>query len=276
MEQKTMILYNFILDNWINILSLLIALVSFISYLKAKKSKKPSFTINSNNIIQDFSSQLDDLSIKYKDNNISNLTITKIFFWNRGKMTIDKRDIAKANPVRIQTKNNVQVLDAKIIYTKNNANQISINLSEDNKEIVIDFDYLDNEEGCIIQIIHNGKNSRDIELCGTIKGVGKPQKVKESLILEVFLSSHSSYNSTLSSSFSMRKRRYFLSGAILLLTIVLLIVSFIKGDFSNTDVWISLGFFWVLIIYLNINKKIPDDYDISNCDYSANNEKNVV
>jgi hypothetical protein len=39
----------------------------------------------------------------------------------------------------------------------------------------MNFEYLDKNDGAILQIVHTGKSSADIKIGGTIKGVGKPE-----------------------------------------------------------------------------------------------------
>jgi len=97
------------------LLALLGIIFAFVFYIKSRRSKKPFYSLKSVNIIRDFSSVLSDLEIKYQNESVKNLTITKIVFWNGGNETIRNNDIASANPITISSKNKYNILNADII-----------------------------------------------------------------------------------------------------------------------------------------------------------------
>jgi hypothetical protein len=107
---------------------------------------------------------------------IRNLTVTKVSFWNGGRQTINASDVVKADPVRI-TLTEGHILEAPVLFFKNKANQFAAELSADGKTIAITFDYMDKDEGVILQILHTGKSSANISVVGKIKGVGIPTRI---------------------------------------------------------------------------------------------------
>lgn len=167
---------------WLSVLSFLFALLSVILavifFIKSRRSKEPRYAIRSTNLIRDFTSRLEALEMTYAGKRISNLTVTKLLFWNNGKDTINGRDIASADPLMVKVKDEYKILDSSLLYTKNDANQFSIRHSDDGSHVLIQFDYLDQGEGGVIQLLHTGKSSGDIEVCGSIKGAGKPDRRK--------------------------------------------------------------------------------------------------
>ena len=52
----------------------------------------------------------------------------------------------------------------------NPSSQFDVEMSKDASNVKIVFDYLDNKQGAVIQIIHTGKNSNDIQVKGDMKG----------------------------------------------------------------------------------------------------------
>lgn len=80
------------------------------------------------------------------------------------------QDLQTANPLRIEGLNGSRILDAKVLARNNSSSQIDV-LLEENGCAYINFDYLDENQGAVIQIVHTGKSSRDIEIVGDIKGV---------------------------------------------------------------------------------------------------------
>ena len=78
----------------------------------------------------------------------------------------------------IRVKGEHKILDASVLFRKNDANQFSIEPCDDEMCVLVRFDYLDHNEGGVIQVLHTGKGSSDIEVCGTIKGAGKLERRK--------------------------------------------------------------------------------------------------
>ena len=121
-------------------------------------------------LIQDNISTISGLKIMYDDCVIANLSTTTIAFWNNGSETIDDRDRVISNPLRISTSKTARVLNAKIIFTNNQSNHLSVETDDEGNNIYLLFDYLDKDQGGIIQVIHTGKSSRDLSITGDVKG----------------------------------------------------------------------------------------------------------
>lgn len=158
-------------------MTILMCIFGFASYFKNKRIKQPKCVLGSKNIIKDFSSKINKLEITYDRNKIQTLTVTKLAFWNQGKDTINYSDVPKSDLIRVQVKGNYKILDVKVLYQKRESNMIETQLLEDNY-FLIKFEYLDYLEGCVIQILHTGYTSYDIEVFGTIKGFGVLKKEK--------------------------------------------------------------------------------------------------
>jgi hypothetical protein len=77
---------------------------------------------------------------------------------------------------------NYQILDSSILFQKNEANNFSI--SQIGNIVNISFDYCDYAEGIILQIIHTGESSSNLEIKGSIHGV--KSIVEKSLSKSVF------------------------------------------------------------------------------------------
>mgnify|MGYP001766436755 CR=1 FL=1 len=64
---------------------------SYYFYRKSLREKAPCWVIRSNNLVNGFSSKVQNLQVLFKGNQVENLTISKVVFWNNGKETIKKR-----------------------------------------------------------------------------------------------------------------------------------------------------------------------------------------
>ena len=151
-------------------------IVSYIFHRAGLRSREPTYALRSTNLIRDFTSRLEALEIRYAGDRIPNLTATKVAFWNNGKATIGGTDIADADPLAIRLRDGYKILDASLSSQSNAASQLSLELSDDAESVLVQFDYLDQSDGWVIQILHTGKVSDDVEVQGTVKWAMKLQR----------------------------------------------------------------------------------------------------
>jgi len=127
-----------------------LAIISIIyAYYLQRKSiriKEPIFSIKSNNLISGTVSILENLTISFKDHKIQNLTISKILFFNRGAETITRQDIETINRLSISSET-CKILDGSILQVNNQSNNIKVLYDPANKNVFIDFEYLDKIKG---------------------------------------------------------------------------------------------------------------------------------
>ena len=158
------------------IIAIIGIVLAVIFYLKSKKIKSPYYAIRSIILIKDLISKIESLEMVFRGKPIKNLTVTKLAFWNGGNDTINYQDIPNTEPLTINVKKGIEILDAKVLYVQNPANQFSISPSDDHSFVKLQFEYIDKDEGGVIQIIHTGISEEDIDIRGKIKGVGRPIK----------------------------------------------------------------------------------------------------
>lgn len=156
------------------VIGIVAIVLAIVFYSRSKKVRKPTYFIKSNNLVTGFSKKLGKLQLLYGRTSVENLTVSRIAFWNDGAETIEASNIVEADPLRIEAGGDCDILDAYIIQENNKANKFKVELAN-SKLVKILFDYLDKGEGGVIQLIHTGKGSSEIELKGLVKGAGKPK-----------------------------------------------------------------------------------------------------
>lgn len=158
---------------WLNILFIILTLISiFLSiwfYIKSKRTRKPTYCVRTFNLVRDKINKIDSVNILYQGEKIDNLSISKIAIWNGGKETISQSDIAKNDRFRIEIVDTASILDFKLLFEKNNANGFKLT-KIDNNCINVEFDYIDFNEGVIIQLYHTATESSDLIIKGSFKG----------------------------------------------------------------------------------------------------------
>jgi hypothetical protein len=160
------------------ILSLIGIVLAILFYFKSRRKKSIMYYFKSDLLIQDFIQKIKGLTIKFFEKNINELTVTKIVFWNNGTETINANDIPTNDKFSIIIANDYDILDVSIINIINITNDINFFISENGKEININFEYLDKSDGFILQILHTGTCSENFVINGTIKSFGKIFKGK--------------------------------------------------------------------------------------------------
>lgn len=144
-------------------------ILAIVFYFKGKKSKKPYYLMKSFNIISDnFGNRIEDIEILFKGQKIKDLTVTKIVIWNSGNETINKSDIPETTKFGIGAKEEIKIYDIEIIENTDTANNITLINHE--QKYLIDFDFIDPNQGIIIKVTHSGKSSEDIIVDGRVKG----------------------------------------------------------------------------------------------------------
>jgi hypothetical protein len=129
------------------------------------------------NLFKDYSGTVAGLDIQYLGDKVRDLSVSKIVFWNHGALTIDSDDLVPADRLRLETKGKGRILSTKLISTNNKASQPLLSASPEKDQAFLQFEYLDRGQGFVIQVIHEGTSSNDLDLKGAIKGVTRIRKI---------------------------------------------------------------------------------------------------
>jgi hypothetical protein len=180
------------INPWLTIILALTTVLGFVLmivfYMKGKRERKPYYDIISFNLVQGLVNRVDSLEMFYSGELIENLTVTRVALWNGGRETINDRDIVSIDPPRARAKEGCKILSAQVLYATP-TNQFGLEMAEDHSNVVFNFDYMDKDEGMVVQLFHTGISSRDVEVCGKIKGAGQITRVyveNPSISLRIF------------------------------------------------------------------------------------------
>ena len=156
----------------VNSISITLGILGIISglyfYINSKKERIPKYQITGFNLISNNITSLEKIKISYDNETIDNLYLTKFSFWNSGHETIRSEDFVKANPFQIKIKDEFKIYGANI--EKHNFNNEVKILVKKGKLIALKFDYLDKNEGFIINIYSSAKKTSDFSVHGNFKG----------------------------------------------------------------------------------------------------------
>ncbi len=144
-------------------------------YWKQRAAKEPRWAIRTNNLVADWKERLPRLAILYEGKPVSSLSVSRVVFWNAGRCSIRKEDIAPADRLRIQCKKDVRILSVSLIESNSPPSRMSYNLEPDDAAVTLEFDFLEKEEGAVFEVVHTGTSSDDIRVAGTIIDGGQPK-----------------------------------------------------------------------------------------------------
>lgn len=154
-------------------------------YARSKKERVPCFESSSSTLIEGLHKTLDGLQLHYKGTPQERITVTKLAFWNAGKETIDKRDLVEADPVGLVYPSTLNILDIQVTKVSTKSNSVNLGSAVNQGDVCffpINFEYLDNKDYFVLQIVHNGKESECIGIKGKIKGVRDIEKITDTKI----------------------------------------------------------------------------------------------
>ena len=171
-------------NSWVNLFALILAPIgmffSIFFFFKSRRKKSVRFFSIYNALVVDFAQKIDGLNIQFSGKEIQRLTVSKIAFWNSGTETITHNDIPSKDKISIDIDEEFRILSCSIIAQTNITNNISVCLSQDGKKVDIDFEYLEKQDGFVIQIFHTGDSKVVFNFNGTVMGFGKVSKGKTS------------------------------------------------------------------------------------------------
>jgi hypothetical protein len=167
-----------------NYVGLIIGLVGIILsiylYQKTVEKKEPKCYYRTYRDIHKISSEGHSSSIKifYKTEEVERVYTTYVWFWNKGKRPISRSDIPTSDNLVISLsddKESPRILDFQVLKVTRDSINFSVS-KKDDFSLTIGFEYLDHNDGVVIEIQHTGSYSTKVEIKGVI--LGTPEGVK--------------------------------------------------------------------------------------------------
>lgn len=161
-----------IIGSTIGVIGIVLAIIF---YFRGKDQSLPSYTVDSSVLIGPHWQELPDkVKIQYDGEPVQSLSKAVIFFWNRGRKTIGRDDVASADPLRFsfinrKTGGKLQILEIRSIWTTRDVLGVKASLKDNSIEM--NFDFLDRADGFALEVLYAGDYGTQINWNGTIKGV---------------------------------------------------------------------------------------------------------
>lgn len=143
-------------------------------YWKGLEKKEPRYFYRTYREIEKLSPEDDsNIQILYKSKNVDRVFTSYLWLWNKGKKAINASDIPPQSNLLLRLKDkqhNPNILDYRILKTSRDEVNFRITSASKN-EFSVAFDFLDYNDGAVMEIQHTGSYDTEIETDGIILGV---------------------------------------------------------------------------------------------------------
>lgn len=149
------------------VLFVLGCIVTVLVYRLQKTRRRISYQTFDTIVIDAGSTKDNRLEVRYAGKVVPQVTRTVLRVWNSGTETINRSDIASTDPLSLTLSDDAHILAIQTLLTTRDPIQVgAIALT---KTAIVEFDFLDANDGALIAVLHTGKPN-DSAVTGTIKG----------------------------------------------------------------------------------------------------------
>jgi hypothetical protein len=171
-------------DNWFGVFGVLLAVLI---YRWQKKVKRPRYKARNVLIVENAKQTFPRIQVHFlahdPERDLDNLSVAVIAIWNGGNETIQGSDITPTVPLVIKAAEGVEILGASIIQNNNKSSNPFCNHDQHHNRVVLTFDYLDGQQGFVVEVLHTGTDKTALIVEGDFKGggpieeLGKPPRL---------------------------------------------------------------------------------------------------
>ena len=148
-------------------------ITAYYFYLKARIRIDPRYGIRHEPLVDSSSGAMADVSVLFKGNKVTNLNRCNLVILNRGTQAIARDAIAESDKVRVCFPNDAKVLGAGVIWTSRSAIDLSASINDEGSAVIVNFSFLDIDDGGMIEILYQGNPKQEPVLAGSIMGAPK-------------------------------------------------------------------------------------------------------
>jgi hypothetical protein len=119
-----------------------------------------------------------DVELMYKRQKIINLNRCLLILWNKGSRALLRAEVVNNDPIRIVLPEDANALGVGLAKISRPAIGLSASIDESGRAILVSFDFLDEGDGGVIEVLYQGSAALGPFLAGSIVGVPRgPRKV---------------------------------------------------------------------------------------------------
>ena len=161
----------FVIANWL-VIALTIAgiIATVLVYRRSQRVKRPSWSVHTADLVTKRTADLQGLTVLFNGTLVSDLSVSRIVLFNAGADPIRRSDIAPAARLAIEVPSDVTMLDATLVSVNNSINQVEVQFDPITNRALVEFDYLDKDEGAVFDVVHYGGTQPTASVTGVVIG----------------------------------------------------------------------------------------------------------
>jgi len=221
-------------------------------YKQSKPIRQLSFACRTFRIISDKCQRVPGLGVAYEGKDIPSLSITKLAVWNAGTEALRAQDIPSSDPLVIAVRGSkVHLLKVAVIEVTHTANAASVQFSvnDGNEPAKLTFEYLNPGDGLLVDVVHTGTGTDDIELRGSLVGALINKAASDPETMTTAAGPHAA--TTIVSVQSGREHEKFFGYACLAMSVCAAIATGVGAYFDFHD-WRTFPFFSIGLFALGL------------------------
>lgn len=140
-------------------------------YIKARERVIPRYLLNYGPLLGQTSDAARRVSFLFDGEKIENLNRCLLVLWNKGSRTLLRSAVVESDRIRIVFPEKATALGAGVVKSTRAAIALGGSIDEDGRSVVVDFDFLDKDDGGVIEILYQGDPGCRPVVTGSIRGV---------------------------------------------------------------------------------------------------------
>ncbi len=129
------------------------------TWITGKEKRRLTYISSTFTLVNERHEIIPDLCLLFRGKLVTDLTITRYAIWNSGNVVLNGDDVASRKPLRIiSVSQESKIIDAAIIMQNEETNMFQI-IKRSDKLLELQFDYLNKNDGVVLQVIHTGSSS---------------------------------------------------------------------------------------------------------------------
>jgi hypothetical protein len=148
----------------IGVLGVALGLVPFFF---RKKRRHLFWTMNPDALGSNVANHLDDVA---EFEGVKHASVARLAIWNPGPYAIRGSDAVSGNEIRIGVSDGKRWFNAKLVTASSADNRVTLVKQADERSVVVRFDFLDENDGLVIQFVSEAKRFYHLRLDGRLIG----------------------------------------------------------------------------------------------------------
>lgn len=167
---------EFLNQSWfatlIGLFGLIVGIIGLILYRNSRIGPRPTCLMHTLKLIGKSEQALPpEVDINFQGKSVPRLALTEVYLWNAGKQMMRGDQIVGDDPLRCEFESNDRILKAHVAAVTRTVNKLTVSVPQTAEyKVIIDFDYLDPNDGARIELLHTSQLLYP-QVLGSLRGI---------------------------------------------------------------------------------------------------------